>query len=157
MTTNDMSEDGFAQLPSGAEILRVEQVIPGCSPVRAFAYWTTPDLICSWWPREAEIEPHAGGAYHLIWPDMGWRLRGRYTAFEPGRQLAFTWAWDHDPPETTPKLVTVSLAPTAEGTHLTLEHGFYDESPEEQELRIEHHLAGWRHFLPALRRVARTL
>ncbi len=39
-------------------------------------------------------------------------------------------------------------------TRLTLEHGPYDESPQEQGLRIGHHLAGWRHFLPLLRRVA---
>jgi hypothetical protein len=37
-----------------------------------------------------------------------------------------------------------------QGTHLVLIHGPYQDTPEDQEVRLEHHLAGWRHFLSRL-------
>ena len=154
--------------PTGNETLVVTTDVPDCSPVRLFDFWTLPELICQWWPQQASIEARVGGAYLLTWPAMDWRLRGHYTAFDPGHLLAFTWAWDHDSTDAPPKLVTIEFAATiaaedAEdedrtldqpGTRLTLTHGSYLATPAEQELRIEHHLAGWRHFLPRLQQAA---
>lgn len=41
-------------------------------------------------------------------------------------------------------------APDADpGTRLTLTHGTYAGTPEDLEMR-QHHLDGWRHFLPRL-------
>ncbi|HUY76299.1 MAG TPA: SRPBCC domain-containing protein [Ktedonobacterales bacterium] len=157
--------------PSGDETLGVTTVVPGCPPVRVFDYWTIPALLCQWWPQHAVVEARVGGGYTLMWPQMDWRLRGRYTIFSPGHSLAFTWAWDHDQADAAPRLVTVEFAPTTTaddaddaddadateatlGTRLTLTHGPYVGTPSDQELRIEHHLAGWRHFLPALQRAA---
>lgn len=151
--------------PSDDETLVVTTTIPGCPPHRVFDYWTVPALLCQWWPQHAELEPRVGGAYLLAWPQMGWRLRGHYTAFAPGHSVAFTWVWDHDPADAAPRLVTVEFAPTVapgaydatvatSGTRLMLTHGPYLATPADQELRIEHHLAGWRHFLPALQRAA---
>ena len=40
-----------------------------------------------------------------------------------------------------------------DGTRLLLTHGPYIDTPEDQELRIEHHLAGWKHFLSRLQQL----
>jgi hypothetical protein len=31
-----------------------------------------------------------------------------------------------------------------------LTHGPYTDSADDQQVRIEHHLAGWQHFIPRL-------
>jgi uncharacterized protein YndB with AHSA1/START domain len=116
-----------------------------------FDYWTQPVLLREWWPQEAEIEPQYGGHYHLSWPAMDWHLRGRYTHFEPGKRLAFTWRWDHDEEGSQETVVDVTFEHTLDrGTRLLLTHGPYAETLEDQNLRLEHHLAGWLHFLPRL-------
>ncbi|HLG64653.1 MAG TPA: SRPBCC domain-containing protein [Ktedonosporobacter sp.] len=139
------------QQPSDLDILQVEADFPSTEPATLFAYWTEPALLQQWWPPEAEIQPEAGGAYHLSWPGRNWHLRGRYTHFEPAKRLGFTWRWDHDPQEMRTREVTLVLEPlTGGGTRLRLTHKPYDHTPEEQEVRIEQHLTGWMHFLACL-------
>lgn len=145
------------QRPSGSETLIVEADFPTADPQTLFAFWTDPALLQQWWPQQAEVEPYVGGAYCLSWPQQGWRLRGRYTVFESGARLGFTWKWDHDPEEADAKVVTVAFAPLApQGMRIHLSHGPYPETPDEQELRVEHHLAGWLHFLPRLQSLLET-
>lgn len=145
------------QRPSGSETLIVEADFPSADPQTLFAYWTEPGPLQQWWPQRAEVEPYAGGSYCLSWPQQSWRLRGTYTVFEPGARLSFTWKWDHDPPETDAKVVTVAFTPLPpRGTRLHLTHGPYRETPDEQELRIEHHLAGWLYFLSRLQALLET-
>ncbi|MBA2395660.1 MAG: SRPBCC domain-containing protein [Ktedonobacteraceae bacterium] len=87
------------------------------TPDTLFNYWTAPELLQKWWPPEAEIEPHLGGAYHLYWRQMNWHLYGQYTDFVPGATLAFTWQWDHYP---VVKNVLVTLESFNEdGTRMT--------------------------------------
>jgi uncharacterized protein YndB with AHSA1/START domain len=117
-----------------------------------FAYWTRPNLLRQWWPPQAEVEPHVGGAYHYWWPERGDHLRGIFTAFEPGRKLAFTWRWDHEPPEVSTRTVTVTYSPDAlvvARITLTLQHEPYSATEEEQEAR-KGHLEGWTYFLSKL-------
>jgi len=139
------------QLPSSATTLIVEAHFPHASAQEVFDYWTQPALLQTWWPQEAEIEPQDGGKYHLSWPAMNWHLRGRYTCFEPGKRLAFTWRWDHDEEGTRDRIVSLLFeAEHGNGTRLQLTHGPYVETPEDQNVRLVHHLAGWLHFLPRL-------
>jgi uncharacterized protein YndB with AHSA1/START domain len=139
------------QLPSDLTTLIIEMDIPDTNAELVFNYWTQPVQLQKWWPQEAEIEPQYGGHYHLIWPAMNWHLHGRYTHFEPGKRLAFTWHWDHDEEGSQETVVDVTLERTPDGgTRLLLTHGPYTETPEDQNLRLEHHLAGWLHFLPRL-------
>ncbi len=139
------------QLPSEHAMLLIEVDFPSVTPHTLFDCWTQPSLLEQWWPQKAELVPQAGGAYHLSWPQMDWHLRGHYTSFEPGKQLGFTWKWDHDPEGAAEREVKLTFEPAATGgTRLLLAHGPYIDTSEDQELRIEHHLAGWQHFLPRL-------
>lgn len=125
---------------------------PGLDATHLFEAWIYPDLLARWWPPEAHIDPCVGGAYALLWPEHGWALRGRYTAFEPGRRLGFTWRWDEDAPEIPTTQVEISLDPLpGGGTQLTLTHGPYDGSATGQQMRASHR-EGWLHFLPQLQR-----
>ena len=145
------------QLSSDLTTLVVEAVLPATSTQNVFNYWTQPLLLQKWWPQEAELEAWNGGQYHLSWPKMNWHLRGHYTCFEPGKRLTFTWHWDHDLEEAHLTEVDVILEATPEGEiRLLLTHGPYAETPEEQNLRLEHHLAGWLHFLPRLQACIQT-
>lgn len=139
------------QLPSEHNILLIEADFPSIAPHTLFNYWTQPTLLEQWWPQKAELELRVRGSYHLSWPQMDWHLRGHYTSFEPGKQLGFTWKWDHDLEGPVEREVTLTFEPaTTGGTRLLLTHGPYSDTPEDKELRIEHHLAGWLHFLPLL-------
>src|SRR5215469_10018312 len=139
------------QLSSDPETLIVEATFPNTAPSITFRHWTQPELLRQWWPEQAEIQPYTGGRYHLSWPRMEWHLRGRYLAFESPSNLAFTWRWDHDSAEEATREVRIAFEPMADqGTHLVLIHGPYQDTPEDQQVRLEHHLAGWRHFLTRL-------
>jgi uncharacterized protein YndB with AHSA1/START domain len=119
--------------------------LAGRGPDEAFRDWTEPDRLRRWWPPEARLEARLGGTYEFAWPRQDWRLRGTYREFRPGRALAFTWTWDHEPAVT--KRVRVDFRPADEGgTQVELEHGPYGAGARDGELRREH-LEGWRHFL----------
>ena len=142
------------QLPSGPETLVIVAEFPAATPANLFAYWTQPALVQAWWPQRVEIEPHVGGNYHFSWPAMAWHLRGRYLAYQPGERLAFTWRWDHDPSTDPERIVTVHVESLPGGNaRLRLTHGPYASTPADQEMRLEHHLAGWLHILPRLQQV----
>jgi len=139
------------QLPSEHDRLVMQAAFPHFSPETLFDYWTTPDFLCQWWPQQAEIDPHEGGAYHLSWPKMEWNLRGQYTAFERGKALAFSWKWDHTSAPARQVEITIAPLPTG-GPQLTLTHGFYTDSSEDQEER-QSHVEGWMHFLSRLQQM----
>jgi uncharacterized protein YndB with AHSA1/START domain len=138
------------EIPAGYETLIVETDFPGFTPDDLFAHFTEPELLVRWWPQEAEVEPGAGGHYHLSWPGPRWHLRGRHTEWEPGKRLAFTWAWDHDPEGTPGRTVTIEIFPAGEGAGMRLEHGPYSDSAEDQQAR-QGHVEGWSYFLPKLK------
>lgn len=145
------------QLPSGPESLLVEATFSSIPPPLLFRYWIEPEKLLQWWswPEEIEIEPYLGSTYHLGAPPKNWHLRGHYTIFDFPKQLAFTWRWDHDLPEDATREVTLAFEPqVGGGTRLELRHGPYVNTLEDQELRIEHHLAGWNYFLPRLQNVS---
>ncbi len=143
----------LVELQTGHDILVVEEIVPGFSALALFNHWIQPDLLCLWWPPEAEIDARLGGAYHLTWPQQNWHLRGHYTSFEPGKTLGFIWRWDHEPAELPTRDVLIQFAPDAGGgTKLTLTHSVYGDSAEEQEQRASH-LAGWQYFFDRLQNI----
>jgi uncharacterized protein YndB with AHSA1/START domain len=143
------------QVPSPASELRLAGDFYDFSPDRLFAYWTRPDLLTQWWPRRAEVTPGVGGGYVFAFPEIHKTLRGTYTAFAPGRALAFTWAWDDEAPRDPPITVALSFAPlpTSRGTRLMLIQGEYADTPAGQALR-QSHLDGWEYFLGKLARLS---
>lgn len=148
-----MSQDTgtpIAQIPSDTTTLIIRGDFANVAPEALFEHWVKPELLQRWWPQQVQLDPQVGGAYHFIWPQQGWHLRGHYTAFEPGRRLAFTWKWDHDPAELPAREVAVTFDPLPGGTRLTLTHSPYDGSPADQEDRAGH-LEGWTYFLPRLK------
>lgn len=146
-----MSENSsiLYQLETGSDAVKVTATFPQFKPAELFRYWVEPQLLPKWWSPEAEIVPQMGGAYHLAWQSMNWHLRGQYIAFEPGKRLAFTWKWDHEPDLPTREVdVRFEAAPDG-STILTVTHGHYSDSEVDQEDR-QSHLDGWMHFLAQL-------
>ena len=74
---------------------------PHLKPALLFDYWTNPDLLRKWWPPAAELQPELGGTYHFSWPKQDWHLRGKFTMFDRGKALGFTWKWDHESVDVT--------------------------------------------------------
>lgn len=120
--------------PPGGGQVRVERVLPA-PPERVFDAWLDADGLTAWLcpdpaaTTHAELDARVGGHYHIVMQDgeTTHHLRGEYLEIDRPRRLAFTWVASARPDERT--IVTVDLAPHAEGTHLTLTHtGFGDAS-----------------------------
>jgi uncharacterized protein YndB with AHSA1/START domain len=138
------------QLSSRDDRLILVATFPNHTPETLFDHWIRPELLQQWWPPAAEIEPCTDGTYHLCWPERDWHLRGRYTGFQSGQRLAFTWQWDHDPAVVPATQVDIAFYPLlGGGTVLTLIHERYADTPAGRDLRAEH-LEGWTHFLARL-------
>jgi len=115
-------------------------------PSELFAMWVVPDFLMRWWPEVAEVQSGVGGGYKFSWPSRNWILEGKYTAWEPGSRLGFTWRWNFDPPEIPEMQVEIVFKPREEcGTELTILHWPYTESAESQTER-DGHREGWMHF-----------
>lgn len=149
MNDTDTAEASrVSQLPAHTHTVIIQAELPHMAPSLLFDYWTQAPLLAQWWPPEAELELRPGGSYHLAWPQQDWHLRGEYAVVEPGRKLAFTWAWDQAP-HTPTRHVTVDFQPAGDGTRLTVTQGDYGESAEDAEER-QGHIDGWMFFLNRL-------
>jgi uncharacterized protein YndB with AHSA1/START domain len=133
-------------LPSGPSELVLQGDFEAFSPQELFDYWVTPSLLTQWWPEEAQVNACPGGEYCFSWPSMNWTLQGTFKEIAPGERLSFTWKWNHDPQDEEHLVVTVDFAGAdTAGTLLTIHHGPYGDSEEDQEAR-QGHLEGWIHF-----------
>jgi uncharacterized protein YndB with AHSA1/START domain len=141
------------EVPSLPEQVVVVGEFPFYKPEELFAYWVTPELLKEWWPPEAEVDPRLGGKYRFSWPSMNWHLSGEYTTFEQGKELGFTWSWNHDPSSFEPLQVTVFFMETADGTRMSIFHGPFAGSDAEARQGI---LEGWIHFGMRLAGLRRT-
>jgi uncharacterized protein YndB with AHSA1/START domain len=134
------------QIPSPSDLAIVSGDFEQFSPGDLYDYFTSPGLLTRWWPQSAEVEPSLGGKFLLSWPENDWRLRGTYTAREPGVHLGFTWSWDHEPSQVAVKQVDVWFMPLFEhGARLAIFHGPFDATQSDQEAR-QGIVEGWIHF-----------
>jgi uncharacterized protein YndB with AHSA1/START domain len=142
-------------IAADAASVAAELLLPGVHPGRALAAFTEPELVRDWWTAELTAELIRGGEYLARFPQLGHTMIGVVEEYLPGRMLAFTWGWSHQPEAAGRYGVTVSTAPAASpvlaGARLDLVHaprpGIIvppdDPSPAE-------HRAGWEYFLPRL-------
>lgn len=92
------------------------------APDRVFRAWTDPGELTRWFAERVEVNLKPGGPYRfwgkytLGWPTAN-EAQQSVLEVEPGRKLAFSWTLYQTGTE-----VSIDLAPTPEGTDLTLNH-----------------------------------
>ena len=111
-------------------------------PATVFRYFTDSTRFANWWGPGSTIDPRPGGRVHIVYPG-GVTAGGEMVTIEPERRIVFTYGYDQKPNDTSVLIerggsrVTITLAPHAEGTSLTIAH-----EVAEERLRDEH-AAGW--------------
>jgi uncharacterized protein YndB with AHSA1/START domain len=123
---------------------------PNQIPENVYSYWVDSELITQWWPPVAEIDPVIGGRFHLHWPSNDWALRGIITRLDAGKELGFTWVWDHF--QGGSQEVHVQFESADGGTHMTITQGPYLLTEDEQQER-EGHMGGWDYFISNLQTI----
>ena len=138
-----------------------ELLLPGVRPEHALAAFTDPELVRDWWTAELTAQLVPGGEYLARFPALGQTMIGVVEEYLPGRLLAFTWGWSHQPEAAGRYGVTVSAGPAGRaegfGIRLDLVHApragavvpAGDPAPGE-------HRQGWEYFLPRLAAVLIT-
>jgi uncharacterized protein YndB with AHSA1/START domain len=107
-----------------------------------FRYFTDSVRFAQWWGVGSTIAAEVGGEVVIRYPNQV-VARGRVTAVEPERRIAFTYGYENGHVDLPPgrSLVTVDLADDPEGTRLSFHHAF------ETEALRDLHVAGWRYHL----------
>ncbi len=140
-------------LNTTSDWLIVTADFPNLSVESLYQHWTTPDLLKKWWsPDVPQMTATVGETYHLAWSAMNWNLRGTVKAATLNTVFAFSWAWDHQPTLPT-REVCISFTAKNNGSALTLLHGIYGDSHDDQNDR-QSHIEGWTHFLGELGKIS---
>lgn len=114
---SEATRDGRVAEENGKPAIRFERMLAK-PPKAVWTALTEPESIARWLTR-AEVEPHAGGRFHLDFHDGQSIVDGRITRWEPPRLLEHGW------PEKSANgdsLVRWELSPAGEGTKLVLTH-----------------------------------
>lgn len=97
----------------------------------------------------AETDLRVGGRFRVqFWGASGEHhsVSGFYREIVPPRKLVFTWTWQSTPERESQ--VTLDIAPTSDGSLLTLTHErFINEKVRDD------HAVGWGHALDTLERL----
>ena len=106
------------------------------SPAATWSALTDPVLVVEWFTEATPVGP-IGAPYRLDFGD-GSVVNGTIRALEPGRRLAYSWAWaEAEPVEET--LVTWTIEPLpGGGTQVTLEHAGWVEAGANATARDDH-------------------
>lgn len=127
----------------------VHEIKLALPPAEVFEFFTDADRLVRWIGLSASLSPVPGGGFRFeIQP--GQYCEGRYVEVVPPTFVSFTWGWT-DPAWNLPpgeSLVSVEIAPAADGTWVRLTH---DRLPGD--LRAIHD-EGWGVFLARLSAVA---
>ena len=101
----------------------VHEVHLALSPEEVFEFFTDPQRLVRWIGLSAALRPVAGGEFRFeVQP--GEFCEGAYVEVRPPAFVSFTWGWT-DPAWNLPpgsSLVSVELAPRADGTLVRLTH-----------------------------------
>ncbi len=118
--------------PSPSLSLVVRRLVAG-DPAAAFAAWTDPDQIKSWWGPDnvdclqCQVDLRVGGSYaianrfadgSIVW------IRGEYTRIEPPHLVAYTWRTGPERPADpcTDESVTVRFVAKVHQTEVIITH-----------------------------------
>ena len=90
-------------------------------PSAVWRWFATPDALRRWLSPELEIDLRVGGAYRMVGTDGDTRISGTVLELVPEGELVLSWLeeggdWLH------PARLVIALAPTANGTRVTLTH-----------------------------------
>lgn len=118
-------------------------------PEKLWRALTQPELIAEWLMKN-DFAPVVGRRFNLS-GDWGGVLDCEVLEVEPNEILSYTWNFAHsDPAFDLESVVTFTLAPTGNGTHLRMEQSGF--RPEQKQAfggaRI-----GWQQFLDRLEQV----
>lgn len=116
------------------------------TPEQVYAAWTEPKQLICWFGPEninaithAETDVRVGGRFRVIMEDDKGEIHnvnGVYREVVANERLKFTWSWITTPERES--VVTVTFAPSAGGTMLTLLHEqLFDEAARDG------HTHGW--------------
>ncbi|KQV39152.1 MULTISPECIES: SRPBCC domain-containing protein [unclassified Rhizobium] len=130
----------------------VEREMPH-PPEKLWRALTQPHLIAEWLMSN-DFAPIVGHRFNLR-GEWGGVLDCEVLVVEPGQRLSYTWNHVHeDRAYNLRSVVTLTLTPTAKGTHLRMEQtGFLPD--QTQAFHGARH--GWQGFLEKLDRLAATL
>jgi len=122
-------------------------------PEKLWRALTEPHLIEEWLMKN-DFEPVVGHRFNLR-GDWGGVLDCEVLAVEPNKMLTYTWNFAHDDPNyNLQSIVTFTLTPTSNGTHLRMEQsGFRPE----QKQAFGGAKAGWEKFISKLEGVLEKL
>ncbi|NGM51224.1 polyketide cyclase [Caulobacter sp. 602-2] len=115
-------------------------------PEKLWRALTQPHLIEEWLMKN-DFAPKVGHRFQLK-GEWGGTLDCEVLTIEPGRVLAYRWDFDHeDPAYGLKSIVTLTLTPTAAGTHLRMEQAGF--RPDQKQAYGGAH-AGWKTFFDKL-------
>ena len=118
-------------------------------PERLWRALTQPHLIQEWLMKN-DFQPVVGHRFNLS-GDWGGVLDCEVLTVEPHRTLSYRWDYANDDPASTLRsVVTFTLTPIAEGTHLRMEQSGFRHD-QKQAFGGAH--AGWKQFLEQLESV----
>lgn len=112
------------------------EITVNAPPERAFAVFT--ERMDTWWPRTYKIgvadldkvvvEPREGGRWYERGVDGSECAWGEVLTYDPPNRIVLTWAiaGDWQPDDGGASEIEVTFTPTAEGTHVTLEHRHFE-------------------------------
>ena len=96
-------------------------------PDTVFSFFTSSERWASWWGAGSTIDPAPGGAILIRYPN-GVEAIGTVVDVVPDARLVFTFGFRSGQPIAPDhSRVTITLAPHASGTLLSLEHAFDDD------------------------------
>ena len=118
-------------------------------PERLWRALTQPHLIQEWLMKN-DFQPVVGHRFNLS-GDWGGVLDCEVLTVEPHRTLSYRWDYANDDPAYALRsVVTFTLTPIAEGTHLRMEQSGFRHD-QKQAFGGAH--AGWKQFLEQLESV----
>ncbi len=106
-----------------------------------FCYFTDSERFAAWWGAGSSIEPRAGGAVHIRYPN-GVIAGGEVVEIAPVERVVFTYGFESGQPiPIGASRVTITLEESPRGTVVRLRHELPTASARDE------HVQGWRYQL----------